>query len=168
MKSSLRILAVITATSFAVATAAAQGAQPKSEAASSTVVFVCEHGAAKSVIAAAYFNRLAAERGLPVRAVARGTKPDDVVSDGVRAGLASDGLDVSSWRPTAVSDEDLRQAAQVVSLATDLPKTKPFVKTKLLEWNDIPSVSENYQAARTAIVRQIEQLLRSLSVSRGK
>ena len=37
------------------------------------VVFVCEHGAAKSVIATAYFNKLAAERGLPFRATFRGT-----------------------------------------------------------------------------------------------
>ena len=32
------------------------------------VVFVCEHGAAKSLIAAAYFNKLAGERGLSARA----------------------------------------------------------------------------------------------------
>jgi len=37
------------------------------------VVFVCEHGAAKSVVATAYFNKLAAERGLPFRATFRGT-----------------------------------------------------------------------------------------------
>ncbi|MGH9334858.1 MAG: hypothetical protein ACRD21_14045, partial [Vicinamibacteria bacterium] len=41
-----------------------------------TVVFVCEHGAAKSVIAAAHFNRLAKERELPFRAISRGTVPD--------------------------------------------------------------------------------------------
>ena len=40
-----------------------QAPQPAPEA-----VFVCEHGAAKSVIATAYFNKLAAERHLPVRA----------------------------------------------------------------------------------------------------
>ena len=34
-----------------------------------TVVFVCEHGAAKSVVAAAHFNRMARERGLAVRAI---------------------------------------------------------------------------------------------------
>ena len=39
------------------------------------VVFVCEHGAAKSVVAAQYFNKLAGERGLAVRAVARGAEP---------------------------------------------------------------------------------------------
>lgn len=31
------------------------------------IVFVCEHGAAKSVIAAAYFNKLAAERARALR-----------------------------------------------------------------------------------------------------
>jgi protein-tyrosine-phosphatase len=42
-----------------------------------TIIFVCEHGAAKSVIAAAYFNRFAEQRGLNLRAAARGTNPDD-------------------------------------------------------------------------------------------
>jgi protein-tyrosine-phosphatase len=132
------------------------------------VVFVCEHGAAKSVIAAAHFNRLATERGLPFRAISRGTKPDDVVASGVRAGLASDGIDVSTWRPTAVSDRDIGQALRVVSLATDLPNTKPFVKSKLLEWNDIPPVSENYDVARTAIVEQVRKLLDKLSKAEEK
>uniref|UniRef100_Q01RB5 Protein tyrosine phosphatase n=1 Tax=Solibacter usitatus (strain Ellin6076) TaxID=234267 RepID=Q01RB5_SOLUE len=163
LKSSFRILAAIVATSLAIMAAAAQGTQPKSEANSSTVVFVCEHGAAKSVIAAAHFNKLARERGLPFRAVSRGTKPEDAVANGVRTGLASDGLDVSNWRPTAVSDQDLRQAAQIVSLGTDLPKTKPFIKDKLAEWNDIPPVSENYAVARTAIVEQVRKLLDTLS-----
>ena len=36
------------------------------------VIFVCEHGAAKSVVATAYFNKLASERGLPYRASFRG------------------------------------------------------------------------------------------------
>jgi hypothetical protein len=40
-----------------------------------TIVFVCEHAAAKSVIATAYFNEIAAERGLRARAVYRGKKP---------------------------------------------------------------------------------------------
>ena len=38
-----------------------------------SVIFVCGHGAAKSVIATAYFNKLSAERGLPYRATFRGT-----------------------------------------------------------------------------------------------
>src|SRR5215207_1472346 len=41
------------------------------------VLFVCLHGAAKSVVGAAHFRRLAAARGLDIDAVAAGTEPDD-------------------------------------------------------------------------------------------
>jgi len=40
------------------------------------VLFVCLHGSAKSLIAAEYFNRLAAARGLGVTATSAGTEPD--------------------------------------------------------------------------------------------
>jgi protein-tyrosine-phosphatase len=143
--------------------AGAQPAQTPPEVNSSIIVFVCEHGAAKSVIAAAHFNRLAAEKGLPYRAVSRGTKPDDVVAPAVKSGLASEGLDVSNWKPKAVADEDIRRAKSVVSLATDLPATKPMAKPKLLEWNAIPPISENYEAARDAIVKLVTDLVDKLA-----
>ena len=38
-----------------------------------TILFVCEHGSAKSVVAAAHFNQIATARGLPFRAISRGT-----------------------------------------------------------------------------------------------
>ena len=43
------------------------------------VVFVCEHGSVKSLIASLYFNQRAQQRGLPFKAVARGTAPDSAV-----------------------------------------------------------------------------------------
>ena len=58
------------------------------------VVFVCEHGAAKSVVATAYFNKLAAERGLPFRATFRGTAPQDNLSVRAVEGLKADGVTV--------------------------------------------------------------------------
>ena len=45
-----------------------------------TVVFMCPHGAAKSVLASAYFERLAKERGLNVRVESAGTDPDPTAS----------------------------------------------------------------------------------------
>lgn len=143
-------------------------AQRQPEVTASTVVFVCEHGAAKSVIAAAQFNRLAAQKGLPYRAVSRGTKPDEAVAAAVRTGLASDGMDVSAWRPTAITNEEVRRAAQVVSLGTDLAATKPFAKNKVVEWNDIPSVTQNYESARSAISRQVESLVESMMATLRK
>ena len=43
------------------------GQTDRPAAAAPAVIFVCEHGAAKSLIAAAYFNKLAAERGMKER-----------------------------------------------------------------------------------------------------
>jgi protein-tyrosine-phosphatase len=142
--------------------AAAQTVKPE-PAAQSTIVFVCEHGSAKSVIAAAHFNRLATEKKLPYRAVARGVNPDDKIPPAVSTGLARDGLDVSSWRPESLKSDETRMAAQVVTLATDLPASVPVASSKLLTWNDLPPVRENYDAARTAIVRHVSELIDKLT-----
>jgi protein-tyrosine-phosphatase len=128
-----------------------------------TVVFVCEHGSAKSVIAAAHFNRLAAEKGLPYRAVARGTNPDEKIPAAVSKGLAGDGLTVSGWQPSRVSIDDVQKAVRTVTLATELPRSIPVARAKLTEWNDVPAVSENYAAAREAIVRHLTELLGQLT-----
>jgi arsenate reductase len=87
----------------------AQNRQP------ATIVFVCEHGSAKSVIATAHFNRLAEAKGLPYRAVSRGTHPDTEIPALIRTGLLADGLDVSGWKPKLISDDDMRQAARVIT-----------------------------------------------------
>src|SRR5919106_1489229 len=55
----------------------------------SRVLFVCLHGAAKSVVAAAHFRRLAKGRGLSFDAVAAGTEPDPELAAGGGAGVAS-------------------------------------------------------------------------------
>src|SRR5207247_1233638 len=58
------------------------------------VLFVCLHGAAKSVVGAAHFRRLAAKQGLAIDAVAAGTEPDAALAAGVGA--------VTSSRPRRV------------------------------------------------------------------
>jgi hypothetical protein len=80
-------------------------AQPTST--SPAIVFVCEHGAGKSVIATAYFNKLAAERGLPYRATFRGTSPQDDLSARAVAGLKEDGILAPSGKPAAITDGDV-------------------------------------------------------------
>lgn len=78
-----------------------------------TVVFVCEHGAAKSVIATAYFNKLAAERGLPFRATFRGRAPQDNLSVRAVEGLRADGVIVPAGRPTAIDESDIAHATHL-------------------------------------------------------
>lgn len=67
------------------------------------VVFVCEHGAARSVIAAAWFNKLAAEQHVAFRAVARGVTPQEDLSVSTVAGLKRDGIEFSSEKPSILS-----------------------------------------------------------------
>ena len=54
---------------------------------SEKVLFVCLHGAAKSVLAAADFERMAKVRGLPISAESAGTEPDAEIAPPVLAAL---------------------------------------------------------------------------------
>ena len=54
-----------------------------------TILFLCPHNATKSVIAAAYFNRLATELQLSFVGDSAGTDPSDSVSPVVTAMLNS-------------------------------------------------------------------------------
>src|SRR4029453_15593763 len=81
----------------------------------SRVLFVCLHGAAKSVVAAAHFRKLAAARGLTVSAAAAGTEPDSELAPGAVKGLAGDGLSPAPRRPRPVTLYDLESATRVLS-----------------------------------------------------
>jgi protein-tyrosine-phosphatase len=124
------------------------------------IVFVCEHGAAKSVIAAAYFNNLAGERGLEFRAIARGTDPDHELSAQAVAGLRADGLTPAESLPQKLSMEDVDSAQRVVSFCR-LPEE--YQKKAIIEqWERIPPVSENYEEARDAILERLDELINKI------
>lgn len=123
------------------------------------IIFVCEHGAAKSVIAAAYFNKLASERNLNVRAIARGTNPDAELSPGAITGLQADGLAASESIPQKLSLEEIENTPQVIALC-ELPKE--YQNKPVEQWVGIPPVSEDYEKARDAIVERINLLINSM------
>ena len=126
----------------------------------SVIVFVCEHGAAKSVIAAAHFNKLASERNLDVQAMSRGTNPDEELAPKALAGLRADGLAVPREKPTIFSEGDVSKATHVVAFC-ELPEA--YNKGRRVEqWNDVPAVSEDYGKARDVIVKRVKQLLDEL------
>ena len=122
-----------------------------------TIIFVCEHGAAKSIVAAAYFNQLASTSGLKWKAIARGTNPDNELSELVVRGLATDELTPSESRPQELSMEDVHSAQRIVSFC-ELPLEYGEV-TVVEQWNDVPPVSQDYDKARDAILENIHDLL---------
>ena len=125
-----------------------------------TVIFVCEHGAAKSILAATYFNHFAAESGLSLRAVARGTNPDREIAPQVIQGLMMDGLAPAESSPRELSEEDIQSAHRLVAFC-DLPKAHRYT-IPVDYWKDIPPVSEDYIRARDAINKLIRRLLTSI------
>ncbi len=125
----------------------------------SIIVFVCEHGAAKSVIAATYFNQLAKQRGLDLRGIARGTNPESQLSSSTIQGLSNDGLIPTESTPRQLSAEDIQSAQQIVSFCelSDLDRSQSNL---LIErWDDVPPVSENYDKARDAILVHLDHLI---------
>ncbi len=134
--------------------------------ASRTVVFVCLHGAAKSVIAGAYLNRLSAERGLDLRASAAGIEPEPEVPLAVRKGLLEAGLDVGLHRPRSVTRDELAAAWRVVSFGCDLSHLAPDVGVE--RWDDVPLASDGFAAARDAIAARVRRLLDECEGRRDK
>jgi len=106
-----------------------------------TVVFVCLHGAAKSLIAATLFQRLADERGLAVRSTFAGTEPDPAIQPNVVARLLEEGVDVRPLRPRRVTRDELASAWRVVSFGCDLAALAPDARIE--RWDDVPAVSED-------------------------
>jgi len=130
------------------------------------VVFVCEHGSAKSLIASLWFNRLARERNLTLSSVSRGVEPDETVPAGVRENLRKDGLDVGDFTPARLTAADLAQAVSVVTIGADSPLFAGLGSASLERWSDIPPASTQYEASRDAMRQRIEALLERLVKNR--
>ncbi|HKA88541.1 MAG TPA: hypothetical protein VKE22_12815 [Haliangiales bacterium] len=127
-----------------------------------TVVFVCEHGAAKSVLAAAYLNRMADERGLAVRAVARGADPQPNPSARTVEGLRADGLPAPAVPPEPLTASDVRAAARLVVFDCREPTMVALSRMGAC-WDDVPAVGDGYPRARDGIRARVDGLLAELS-----
>jgi protein-tyrosine-phosphatase len=127
-----------------------------------TVLFVCEHGTVKSVLAKLYFEQFARERGLQVVALSRGTRADSVVPPWMVSHLAGDRLTLGAFQPRALAAADLANKRMVISF--DLPASATAAATAPREqWDGLPSVSQDYAAGRDAIKRRVRALVDSLA-----
>jgi protein-tyrosine-phosphatase len=128
-----------------------------------TVVFVCQHGAAKSVIAAARLEQLAQEAGVPVHALARGTEPDPEVYASTVEGLLAEGVDVRAWRPQPTQPEEFATAWRVVSLGPELAELGLAAEQgEQGEHWSVPAVSDGFAPADAAITSRVATLLDAL------
>jgi arsenate reductase (thioredoxin) len=155
-----RILIVTLILAVAVM-AASMRAQKRGDSASfkpPTVLFMCPHGAAKSVLASAYFERLANERGLNVRVESAGTDPDPTVAPAVAAHLKRQGYPAPKSNPRKVTAKDVESADVVISIGCDLSGL-PEPRGKLVRWDDVPPLSEDFARADEAIRKRVTELI---------
>jgi arsenate reductase len=125
-----------------------------------SVLFLCPHGAAKSVLASAYFKAVAAERGLRVRVDFAGIEPDAEIAPKVRERLRQQGLEPSS-SPRQVTAGDLEQADVVISLGCDLSRFPGVDRPRVQQW-DVPGPGEHFAESDAEIRRRVIALVDEL------
>jgi arsenate reductase (thioredoxin) len=149
----------VTAVLLLLSTIAVLAQRGGSAPTSDSVVFVCEHGSVKSVVAAALFNQLATERGLQVRAIPRGTDPDSGIPQPVRQGMKAEGLAVdASFAPRQFTPSDFTAASHVVVFDVPMPSGE-----KVERWDGLPAFSAGYAAASAAMRERVERFVRRLA-----
>jgi hypothetical protein len=124
------------------------------------IVFVCEHGSAKSIIAISYFNKIAKEKNLSWEAVSRGTSPDAEISAKTKKLLADDNMPVPSVKPQSLTQKDIDEAEQVI-LFYPLPKSLEG-RDNLDYWLGIDAVNGDFERLRDDIVAKLLPLIDSL------
>jgi protein-tyrosine-phosphatase len=123
-----------------------------------TVVFVCLHGSVKSQMAAAHFNRIAKERGLPYTAISRGIEIDSAIPPRIREELNQEGLAPLDDVPQQLTAAEAAGAVKVVAFDTVPEQNRGAAEVNY--WSDVPATSKNYPALRDSIVRHIDDLVR--------
>ena len=132
-----------------------------------TILFLCPHNAAKSVLAAAYCQQLARQRGLDVQITSAGIEPDFAVSPSIVALLSAEGLDVAHYTPRRVTQEEFGAASRVISLGCDVRHLAP-PGTRVEHWDDVPAPSQQLARAREVIYVHVERLVEELTYEARK
>ena len=131
---------------------------------STTILFLCTHNTATSVMASAYFNELALQTGLAIRAKSAGVKPAEAVSPLIVTMLRREGIDVSQHQPSLVCIDELRTARRVISMGCSL-EIIGVPHERLEEWNDIPIFCQHPEATRIVIRVLVEHLITKLRMN---
>ena len=160
----IRTRSAVLAGVFVMALAGRAYADEAKVATASTVVFICEHGSSKSLVAATLFNQIAEQRGLAVRAVSQAASTQTVdarVPPRLVQKMFVDGFQVKALRPQAVTAADTTNATRVVVIGYD-GNVDAIGNVPIERWNDVPPASLEYDDAKREIIAHIEALLQGV------
>lgn len=123
------------------------------------IVFVCLHGAAKSILSHHYFQDLVNSQGLDYQSIAVGLEPDPIITPSAMNLLEAASIIPSNNIPRQIVASDLVDATIVIRFGCQLP-----FETSLpsLDWDDVPMVSQQPAAAWANIQAHVDNLLNQL------
>ena len=130
-----------------------------------TIVFVCLHGVVNSQMAAAYFNKVARERGLRFTAVSRGIDLYRSIPVRIQDGLALDGLQPAN-APLELTAEEAGRASRVLAFDTIPAERKG--RADITYWSGVPIGIDDYEATRSEIARRVDALIPTLVNEKAK
>ncbi|WP_294120333.1 hypothetical protein [Sphingomonas sp.] len=127
------------------------------------ILFVCQYGSVKSPIARELLKRRAAQLGIKVDVRARGITPERHLPEETRRSLASEGIDPTAEPLRQLAAADIERADMVIFF----DKLPPgYVPKHSRDWTDLPSIVNDYRAARLSLDQRIDRLLNELSPGR--
>ena len=113
-------------------------------------------------MAAAIFNHLTQENGLPARAISAGTMPAEETDQHVAETLSRNDIEYTNHKPQKLTTEMLDGADQIVSFGCLIPDM--FPKEKFAEWLvEDPNTDEEYESAFHIIVQNVTSLQKVLT-----
>lgn len=131
-----------------------------------TVLFVCVHNAGRSQMAEAFLNRLAAERGLAIRAESAGTIAGEHINPAAQAVMAEIGLPLDGQHPKPLTQEMATRADRIITMGCGVDADACPARIHVTEdWGlDDPAGQpiETVRAIRDQIKERVQTLLQEM------
>ncbi len=130
------------------------------------ILFVCVHNAGRSQMAEAFFNHLARERGLLLRAESAGTAPGESVNEVAVEAMQELEIDMSAQRPRALTSEMVQASDRVITMGCGVTADACPAGTYLTEDWGLPDPHGkslvDVRPVRDAVRAKVETLLAQL------
>ena len=136
----------------------------------SDILFVCVHNAGRSQMAKAYFNKLAEESCIPMRAESAGTEPVERVNAVVLDAMWEVGIDIYDGKPRLMTDDVVERAQRVITMgcAVDADVCPALLLRDVEDWG-LPDpagmVIGEVRKIRDEVERRVADLVESLKAS---
>src|SRR3954453_3801512 len=131
-----------------------------------TILFVCVHNAGRSQMAEAFTNKLAAERGLPVRGLSAGTEAGTRINPLAVQAMNEIGISMEGQGPKPLTQDMADSATRVITMGCGVDATSCPARIHLSEdWGlDDPAgqAIEKVRAIRDQIKERVESMLSEL------